>query len=63
MIANYATSDYHLPLSKSFRNAFNMGWEYFLNFIIVLTYFWMLLLMGIIVWLSFILKFRSFPKS
>jgi hypothetical protein len=53
IIANYTISGYHLPFSKSLNNAFNNGWQYFLNFVLVLAYLWPFIFLAIAVWMIF----------
>ncbi|HYH13876.1 MAG TPA: DUF4349 domain-containing protein [Flavisolibacter sp.] len=47
VIANYVLADYQLPFGKRLGHAFSDGWEYFLAFVIALSHFWMFILVGV----------------
>ena len=53
VIANYYISDYQLPFSKRWTDAISEGWEYFLNFLLVLTHLWVFILAALLLWISY----------
>jgi hypothetical protein len=52
-IANYYITDYSLPFSKRVSNSLAAGWEYFLNFILVVCHLWMFIVSGLFLWISY----------
>jgi hypothetical protein len=61
IIVNDVIEDYKLPFSKNLGNAFNNGWNIFLNFILALTHLWMFIIAGIVVWIT--IKYYSKRKG
>ncbi len=59
VIANYITSDYQLSFGKRLANALNDGWRFFLTFIIVLTNWWMFILLTI----AIIFTYKFLPQK
>jgi hypothetical protein len=53
IIINTTIADYQLPLSQRFNNAITEGWNYFMNFFLVLAHLWMFILLGAAIYLSF----------
>ena len=49
IIANHYISGYNLPFSTRWTNALYDGWEYFLNFLLVLTHLWVFILSAVII--------------
>jgi hypothetical protein len=52
-IANYYITDYNLPFSKRWSDAIYDGWEYFLNFLLIITHLWVFILSALIIWVFY----------
>ena len=51
MMANDAIEDYGLPFKKNLGNAFEAGWEAFLNVLLALAHLWMFILVAAFIWM------------
>jgi len=53
MIADNNLSDYQQPISQRFRRSFANGWNVFIEILIGVSNFWMLLPIALIIWLAY----------
>jgi hypothetical protein len=53
VVSNVDLQAYTLPFSSRIENALNAGWQFFLSFLVVLTYLWMFLVAGVVVYFGY----------
>jgi len=53
VIANYVIADYQLPFNKRLSHAVSDGWQYFLGFVVAVAHFWMFILAGVGLFVSY----------
>jgi hypothetical protein len=61
VIANDAIEDYGLPFSKNISNAFDAGWQMFLNLLLAFAHLWMFILTGLLICL--LIKYYKYNRS